>query len=396
MLALAWAFSRNRRAFPVRVVAWGMGLQLIFAILILRTPVGSVLRSAADKLTSVFLAISNEGATLVFGAIASEELMSGEFGAANAVVLAIRITATIIVVASLASLFYHWGVLQKLVQAMAWVMRRSMRTSGSESLSAAANIFMGQTEAPLLVKPYLERMTRSELLSMMTGGMATIAGSMLTVYVSFGLDAGDLFTASIMSAPGALLIAKIMMPEAEVSETAIGASVDVGRTDTNSVDALCRGASDGMKLAINVIAMLIAFTAVVALVNHLLGVVFGEALTLQTMLGWVNVPFAWLMGVPASDCLLVGQALGERIILNEFVGYLTIVDAGEELSQRGRTLATYALCGFANFGSIAIQIGGIGALVPGQRTNLAALGVRAMIAGILTCYLTASIVGLLM
>jgi CNT family concentrative nucleoside transporter len=284
---------------------------------------------------------------------------------------------------------------------MAWLMRRTLRVSGSESLAAAANVFMGQTEAPLLVKPYLPKMTRSEVMALMTCGMATIAGSMLTVYVGFGVDAGHLFTASMMSAPGAFVIAKIMLPETEKSETADGNVKDVKAETTNAVDALCTGASDGMKLSINVIAMLVAFLAMVSLANILLGFVlqpFGLAVTFQNLIGWLNTPFAWLIGVPAQDCVIVGQALGERIVLNEFVGYMTLVDPAnrEQLDPRSFTLATYALCGFANFGSIAIQIGGIGALVPEKRATLAALGGKAMAAGVLACYMTAAIVGILL
>ncbi|HXG46723.1 MAG TPA: nucleoside transporter C-terminal domain-containing protein, partial [Methylomirabilota bacterium] len=285
-------------------------------------------------------------------------------------------------------------------------MRRIMGTSGSETLAAAANIFMGQTEAPLVIKPYIARMTRSELLCLMTGGMATIAGGVAAVYVQMGVRAGfedmagHLLTASVLSAPAALLVSKIMLPETEVSETAGGAPAPVERTTQNSIDALCRGAGDGLMLALNVIGMLIAFVAVVALVNFLFGWAQGlvgvaEPVTLQRLLGWLNWPFAWLMGVPARDCALVGQALGERIVLNEFIGYLTLTGAAGTLEGRSFVLATYALCGFANFSSIAIQVGGIGSLVPARRGELASMGWRAMVGGLLASYLTATIVGLL-
>jgi CNT family concentrative nucleoside transporter len=284
-------------------------------------------------------------------------------------------------------------------------MQQAMRTSGAETLSAAGNIFMGQTEAPLLVKPYIPRMTRSELLCLMTGGMATIAGGVAAVYAAFGAQAGHpevaghLLTASVLNAPAALLISKIMLPETEVSETAGGEVQDPPRPCVNSVDALCRGASDGMVLAINVIAMLIAFIALVALVNFLLtwpqarlGVT--APVTLQMLLGWVNAPFAWLMGVPAQDCAAIGSVLGERIILSEFIGYTSLNQAPVDL--RSYTIATYALCGFANVASIAIQVGGIGSLAPERRGDLAKLGVRAMIGGLLATYLTASIAGILL
>jgi CNT family concentrative nucleoside transporter len=281
---------------------------------------------------------------------------------------------------------------------MARLMQKTMRTSGSESLSAAANIFMGQTEAPLLIKPYLNSMTRSEIMAMMTGGMATIAGGVLAAYTSFGASAGHLLTASVLSAPAALMIAKIMLPESETSPTAGRVKLEIERATVNSFDALCRGARDGLQLSLNVFAMLIAFVAVVALANFLLGAVagwFGASLTFQELFGWLNAPFAWLMGVPGRDCLLVGQILGERIVINEFVGYLTLTGNRETLDPRSFTLATYALCGFANFGSVAIQIGGIGSLAPDRRVDFARLGLRSMVGGLLACYTTACLVGLL-
>jgi len=310
------------------------------------------------------------------------------------------VTATIIVVSSLSAALYHYGILQRVVQAFAWVMQRAMRTTGSESLAAAANIFMGQTEAPLVVKPYLPHMTPSELMALMTGGMATIAGGVMAAYVSFGIDAGHLLTASVMSAPAALLVAKIMIPETEKSETASGARADIEIESTNGLDALCRGASQGALLAINVMAMLIAFVAIVALINYVisapqaaLGV--ADPVTLEKLFGWLNAPFAFLMGVPWADCVAIGEALGERIVLNEFIGYLTLSDLQGSVDERSYRLATYALCGFANFSSIAIQIGGIGSLAPDRRKDLARLGGKAMIGGILASYLTAAMVGVL-
>jgi CNT family concentrative nucleoside transporter len=301
----------------------------------------------------------------------------------------------------LSSLLYHYGLLQRVVRGVAWVMQRVMKTSGSESLSAAANIFMGQTEAPLVIKPYLPRMTRSELMAMMVGGMATIAGGVLAAYVSFNISAGHLLTASVMNAFAALLMAKILMPETEVSETAAGAPADVPRDTTNGLEALCRGAGEGVMLAINVMAMLIAFVAVVALINALLGwgqSWFGVAqpIRLETLFGWLNAPFAWLLGVPAKDCVAVGEILGQRVVLNEFIGYISLGEKMPTLDPRSITLSTYALCGFANFSSIAIQIGGIGALAPERRPDLARLGLRAMLGGLLACYLTATIVGILL
>lgn len=398
MLGLAWALSSERKRFPWRVVFWALGLQLTLALIILKTRAGVAFFEFAQRAVTRLNASAIEGAQLVFGRLADQPFLEGEWGAGNGVVLAIAITAMIILISALSSLFYHWGILQRVVQAAAVVMQKSMRTSGSESLAAAANIFMGQTEAPLLIKPYLARMTRSELMALMTGGMATIAGGVMAVYVSFGASSGHLLTASVMSAPAALMMAKIMMPETEASETAGESIMRTERTTVNGIDALCRGASEGLMLSLNVIAMLIAFVALIALANFLFGLAmrpFGLDLTLQQVLGYLNAPFAWLIGVPAKDCLLMGEIFGERIVLNEFVGYLHLTGSREALEARSFVLGTYALCGFANFGSVAIQIGGIGALAPERRGELAQLGFRAMIGGLLTCYLTASLVGIL-
>lgn len=404
-LGLAWAISANRKRFPWRTVLWGLGLQFTFAILILKTAPGRAVFDFTGAAIRKLADFATEGNKFVFGPLANGEVLSQAFGPQNGLVLGILIMGTIIVVAMLSSLFYHWGMLQRIVHAMAWVMRKAMGTSGAETLSAAANIFMGQTEAPLLIKPYIPRMTRSELLCMMTGGMATIAGGVAAVYAAFGAQAGHpevaghLLTASVLNAPAALLISKILVPETEVSETAGGEVKDPPRTTVNSVDALCRGASDGMMLAINVIAMLIAFIALVALVNFLLSwpqQQFGvpTPVTLQVILGWINAPFAWLMGVPAHDCGTIGSVLGQRIVLSEFIGYTSLNKVTVDI--RSYTIATYALCGFANVASIAIQVGGIGSLAPERRSDMARLGVRAMIGGLLATYLTATIAGILL
>jgi concentrative nucleoside transporter, CNT family len=407
MIALAWALSLDRKRFPWRTVWTGLALQLAFAALILKTHFGAKTFEYANAAVNRLLSSAEAGARLVFGPLANAEVLGRSWGAENTFIFVITVTATIILVSSLSSFLYHYGILQRVVRGMAWVMQRVMRTSGSESLAAAANIFMGQTEAPLVVKPYLARMTRSELLALMVPGMASIAGGVLAAYVAFGLRAGrtdmagHLLTASFMSAPAALLIAKILLPEVEVSETAAGASAKIERESTNGLDALCRGASEGMMLSINVMAMLIAFVAVVALANFLiaypqtqLGV--SQPVTLQNIFGWINAPFAWLIGVPWKDCTAVGELMGERIVLNEFIAYLNLAGKGAQLDPRSFTLATYALCGFANFSSIAIQIGGIGALAPSRRVDLAQLGLRAMVGGLLACYMTAAVVGLLL
>jgi CNT family concentrative nucleoside transporter len=404
-LGLAWSLSINRRRFPWRVVIWGLGLQVLFALFILKTEPGGLLFEGAQASVLKLNDFALEGAALVFGPLASEQALQQAFGPATGPLLVVLVSATIILVSAVSSLLYHWGILPRVVQGAAWIMRSALRTNGSETFATAANIFIGQTEAPLLIKPYLNGMTRSELMAMMTGGMATIAGGVLAAYAAFGRQAGfpemagHLVAASVMNAPAALIMAKIILPETEPSETAAGAPLKLERTATNSLDAICRGASDGLMLAMNVLAMLIAFVAVVALANFLLEQVtrpLGTPIQFEVLLGWVHAPLAWLMGVPAGDCLTIGEILGKRVVLNEFLGYLDLTGQRGLLDHRSFVLTTYALCGFANFGSIAIQIGGIGALAPQRRADLARLGPRAMVAGLLACYLTASIVGVIL
>jgi CNT family concentrative nucleoside transporter len=409
MIAVAWAISYNRKLFPWRTVIWGVGLQFTLALLILKTPWGGALFDLAGKVIQKLIQFSNEGCKFVFGPLADENLLSEKFGPGNSVIFAILVMGTIIIVASISSLLYHWGILQKVVHAFAWVMRKIMRTSGSETLSAAANIFMGQTEAPLMIRPYVPRLTHSELMTIMVCGMAHIAGGVAAVYAAMGIragypnTAGHLLTASVLNCPAALLIAKILLPETEKSETAASAPATVPRTTANSIDAICRGAGDGFQLALNVIAMLIAFIAMIALANYVvtwpqahLGV--SHPATLQTIFGWINAPFAWLMGVPVQDCFNIGQILGERIVLNEFVGYLDLTANAKQLAldPRSFTIATYALCGFANFASIAIQVGGIGSLAPERRSEMAKIGFRAMCGGLLAAYMTACLAGILL
>jgi CNT family concentrative nucleoside transporter len=398
LIALAWLFSTRRDRFPWRTVLSGVALQLALASLILKTPVGEPIFGGARAAMNQVSAFAQQGAAMVFGPLADPGAVNRALGGGG-VVFAITITAIIIVVSSLSSLLYHYGVLQRVVHATAWVMQRAMRTTGSESLAAAANIFLGQTEAALVIRPYLPHMTPSELHALMVTGMATIATSVFAVYAQMGIDAGHLLAASVLSAPAGLLMAKILLPETLSSETAATHSTAVPRQSTNGIDALCRGASEGMLLAINVLAMLITFVSVVAFANALLGSLqyvagVAEPITLQQFLGWINWPFAWLLGIPAEDCAKVGQVLGERIVLNEFLGYLDLAKLRDSISPRSYILASYALCGFANFSSIAIQIGGIGALVPERRSELARLGLRAMAGGLLASYLTACIAGL--
>ena len=409
MIAAAWAISFNRKKFPWRTVLWGVGLQFTLALLILKTPWGGKLFEFAGKVVQKLIQFSTDGTKFVFGPLADSEILGKTFGPEHSLVFAILVTGTVVLVAALSSLFYHWGILQKVVRAVAWVMQKAMGTSGSETLSAAANIFMGQTEAPLVIRPYVPRMTRSELMTIMVCGMAHIAGGVAAVYAAMGMaagyqnTAGHLLTASVLNCPAALLIAKIMLPETQVSETAGTSPATVPRTTANSIDAICRGAGDGFQLALNICAMLIAFIAIIALANYVLGwpqthLGAKNPVTLQNIFGWINAPFAWLMGVPSQDCVNIGQILGVRIVLNEFVGFLDLTTNAKALALDPRSfmIATYALCGFANFSSIAIQVGGIGSLAPERRSEMARLGFRAMVGGLLAAYMTACLAGFLL
>jgi CNT family concentrative nucleoside transporter len=403
-ILLAWALSQHRRLFPWRTVLCGLLLQFAFAFFILKTGWG---RRVFEFIQAVFNKLgdfSGEGARMVFGPFADPRLLGQVLGPDHTFVFVISVTCSIVVVSALSSFLYHYGILQRAVHVMAVIMRRTMGTSGSESLAAAVNMFVGQTESALVIKLYLDGMTASEIMALMTIGMATIASGIMVTYSSMGMNAGHLLTASVMSAPGALLIAKIMLPETQPSETASTSRIKTEVRTLNGIEALCRGAGEGVMLAINVMAMLIAFVAAVALVNFVfawLQRICGvqDPVSLQRVLGWFNAPFAWLMGVPWKDCGLMGQLLGERILLNEFFSYLHLSSIIKEnahlLSQRTIVIATYALCGFANFSSIAIQIGGISAIAPSRRADLARFGVRSMIGGLLSCYLSASIAGLL-
>jgi CNT family concentrative nucleoside transporter len=409
MIAVAWAISYNRKLFPWRTVIWGLGLQLTLAVLILKTPWGEKLFGLAEKIVVKLIEFSTKGCQFVFGPLADENLLGKTFGPENSVIFAVLVVGTIIIVASISSLLYHWGILPRVVHAIAWVMRKAMGTSGSETLSACANIFMGQTEAPLMIRPYVPRMTHSEIMTIMVCGMAHIAGGVAAVYAAMGIragyphTAGHLLTASVLNCPAALMIAKILLPETQQSETAATMPATVPRTTVNSIDAICQGASAGFQLALNVIAMLIAFIAMIALANYIftylqthLGI--AHPATLQVVFGWINAPFAWLMGVPHQDIGAVGQILGERVVLNEFIGYLDLTTHAKQLAldPRSFTIATYALCGFANFSSIAIQVGGIGSLAPERRSEMAKVGFRAMIGGLLAAYMTASLAGVLL
>ncbi|MCU0544776.1 MAG: NupC/NupG family nucleoside CNT transporter [Oscillatoriaceae cyanobacterium Prado104] len=389
-VGLSYVFSVDRRAVKWTPVLWGIALQLIFAILILKTAPGLAVFKFFGDLVTQFLNFSDAGAKFVFGENFNEHLV------------AFKVLPTIIFFSSFMALLYHYSILQRVVQWVARVMIKTMKTSGAETLSCAANIFVGQTEAPLLIKPYVSTMTLSELHAVMAGGFATIAGGVMAAYISFGVSAQHLIAASVMSAPAALAISKLLYPETEKSFTAGEVEVKVEQTYANAVDAVASGASDGLKLAANVGAMLIAFLGLLAFANAVLGWFGGlvgvPGLSLELILSYLMAPVAWLMGVPWADCSKIGVILGKKTILNEFIAYLDLMELVKQqaISERSQIIATYALCGFSNIGSIGIQIGGIGGMAPERQGDLARLGVRAMIAGSLACFMTACIAGMLL
>ena len=395
MMGLAWLMSSNRSKVSLRVVVGGLLLQFFFAFLILRTAPGRYFFEFLGDTFKKLLGCVDEGTKFLFNG-----LVEGEDG-----LIALKILPTIIFFSAFMSILYHLGVVQVVIRAMAWAMQKPLRTSGAESLSAAANIFVGQTEAPLVIKPYVATMTNSELMAVMVGGFATVAGGVLAFYVSLGIDAGHLLVASIISAPAALLIAKLLQPEVEESKTLGDVRVDVPRQSVNVIDAIAQGTVTGVKLAINVGAMLIVFIALIAVLNGLLGWLggyfdYGE-LSLEKIFGYLFWPFAWLMGVETADCGKVGQLLGIKMVANEAVAYIKMhewLKAGGELaiSPRSKMIATYALCGFANFASIGIQLGGIGPLAPERQGDLARLGFKAMLGGTLAAFMTACIAGILL
>ena len=386
LIGIAWAISTDRRRFPWRAVAWSLALQTAFALLVLKSAAGAAALSAVANGIDVALQQANAGIELLFGPLADRE----RFG----VILAISALPSIVYVASVFSVLYYLGILQLAVVGMAKVMVRTFGTSGAETLAAAGNVFMGQTEAPLLVAPYLERMTRSELHAVMVSGMATVSGGMLAAYIALGVDARFLLAASLVNAPAALMMAKIIVPETGKPKTAGRVEYRVERTEVNLIDAAATGASAGMKLVLNVVAMLIAFLSIVALVNLPLGAV---GLSLSDILGWVFAPIAFLIGVPAGELSTVAAMLGKKVILNEFVAYLDLaaLTNADALSPKSEVIATFALCGFANLSSIGIQIGGIGAVAPGRKKDLARLGLRALAGGTLATLVTAAIAGML-
>ena len=400
IMAVAYAFSTNRRAIDRRTVAWGLSLQVIFALLVLKTSVGQRVFQTLGGVINRLLDFAFVGSAFVFGPLGDKVMwprimtqVLGPEGAQYGVIFAFQVLPTIIFIAALFAILYYFGIMQIVVRLFAIAMHRVMKASGAESLNVAASIFMGQTEAPLTIRPYLPKMTESELMTVMTSGMAHISGGIMAAYILFGIEAQHLLTAVIMTAPGTLMMAKIFVPETEVPETMGTVKLEIERTDVNVIDAAGRGTGEGLALALNVGAMLISFLALIALVNAVLGL---AGLSLQQIFGWVFAPIAWSMGVPWRDAPVIGNLLGTRMALNEFVAYSQLGPLKSSLDPRSFTIATFALCGFANFSSIGIQIGGIGALAPSRRHDLARLGIRAMLAGTLANFITATIAGFLL
>jgi CNT family concentrative nucleoside transporter len=405
-------------------VAFGLGLQVLFALIVLKTAIGQQVFKSLASVINHLLDFAFVGSSFVFGPLGNKEVwprimttVLGAEGAQYGVIFAFQVLPTIIFIAALFAILYYFGIMQLVVRVFAVMMHRVMRASGAESLNVAASIFMGQTEAPLTIRPFLPKMTQSELMTVMTSGMAHISGGIMAAYILFGIEAKHLLTAVIMTAPGTLMMAKLFVPETEQPETLGTVKLQVEKTDVNLVDAAGRGTSEGLHLAMNVGAMLISFLALVALTNALLGAAglwvhehvptvswtvhawLGtslDKLSLQAILGWVFGPIAWALGVPWRDAGTIGSLLGTRMVLNEFVAYSQLGALKASLDPRSFTIATFALCGFANFSSIGIQLGGIGALAPSRRQDLARLGVRAMIAGTLANFVTATIAGALL
>ena len=392
LLAIAMAMSNNRVAISWRLVFWGLSLQLTFAIIILKTPIGIPFFGAIDIFVKNLLSFSDAGSDFLFKSfgqnIVEAPLMNFAF----------RILPTLIFFSSLINVLYHLGVMQFLVKNTARIMQKTMGTSGSETLCISGNIFVGQTEAPLLVQPFVSKMTNSELTAVMIGGFATVAGGVMAMYVSMlgNIDgiAGHLLAASIMSAPAALVVAKIIYPETEESQTKGDLTISIKNDDDNIMEALSTGATNGMKLAANVAAMLIAFVATLAMVNAVLSL-FG--LSLEQILGWIFSPLAWVMGVPWQEAYVVGSLMGKKLVLTELIAFgdLSTLISDNVLSERSAIISSYALCGFANFASIGIQLGGIGGIAPERRKDIAQLGLKTMFGGAIASWLTATIAGLL-
>ena len=410
LLGGLWIFSARRSAIDWALVAKGLALQLVFALLVLKTDVGRGFFRVVNDVFVALIGYTNAGARFVFGALVDRTIPvdGGDGGAVTvAANFAFSVLPTIIFFSSLMTILYYVGVMQRIVRGVAWLMQRTLGTSGAETTSAAGNIFVGQTEAPLLIKPFVQRMTMSELNTVMTGGFATVAGGVMAAYVAmlatwFPTIAGHLLAASIMAAPAGIVVSKMLFPEVETPETRDSLDFELEEEHVNVIDAAAGGATDGLRLALNVGAALIAFLALIALVNGLLGWGLGlvgvEGITLERLLGWLFAPVAWLIGVPAQDVTTIGSLFGVKMVANEFVAFqelANLLSGGSDLSPKSVIIATYALTGFANFSSIAIQIGGIGGIAPERRQDLSKLGLRAMLGGTVATWMTASLAGVL-
>jgi CNT family concentrative nucleoside transporter len=392
LLAIAYAMSDNREKINYRTVAWGLGLQIMFGVLILKTPIGRPIFSFVDKMISKLIGFADKGSEFVFGSQVNNIGFHPAFES-----IAFRLLPTIIFFSALISILYHYGIIQFVIKYISRLMQKTMRTSGAETLSVSANIFVGQTEAPLMIRPFVNNMTRSELAAVMIGGFATAAGGVLAIYAKW-LDnipgiAGHLMSASLMSAPAALVIAKIIYPETDKTNSN-PVQLESDKTSVNVMDALGNGTIIGLRLAVNVGAMLISFISIIALVNYFLGI-FG--LTIESILGIIFQPLAWAMGIPWNESSLVGSLMGKKIVFTEFVAFsdLKLLIVNNQISERAAIITSYALCGFANFGSIGIQLGGIGGIAPDRRKDIAQLIFKAMIGGALASWLTATLAGIL-
>lgn len=400
ILGVSFLMSNNRKAINYRTVGVGLLLQVGLAIFILKTEVGQATFQWLGDAINTLLGQADKGAQFVFGSLVDRKLMTQAFGAGNDYIFFFKVVPTIIFVAVLVNMFYHLGVLQRVVSTLGRGVHWLMGVSGAEALSNVASTFVGQVEAQIMIKPYLKNMTNSELMASMTGSFACIAGGVMAVYISLGVPAAYLLAASLMAAPGALVISKIMFPETEKSETQGMVKMDVTKTHANLVDAIAAGASEGLKVGLNVIAMLIGFIALIALVDLGLGQIGSlinmPSLSMNLILGKVFSVFAFAMGVPAQDVEVAGALMGKKMVVNEFVAYLDMVKLKDTLDPKTIAITSFALCGFANFSSVAIQIGGIGELAPSRRSDLAKLGFKALIAGTLASYLSATLAGLLL
>ncbi|MDR6560451.1 MULTISPECIES: nucleoside transporter C-terminal domain-containing protein [unclassified Arcicella] len=401
ILGIAYLMSNNRKAINYRTVGVGLALQFGLAVFILRTDIGKKLFTKLGEMVNQLLEKADKGAEFVFSSLVQPELMTKAFGPGHDFVFFFKVIPTIVFVAVLVNILYHLGIMQRVIAVLAKGMHWLMGVSGAEALSNAASAFVGQVEAQIMIKPYLKGMTKSELLASMTGSFACIAGGVMATYIKLGVPASYLLAASIMAAPGALVISKIVYPETEQSETQGFVQLEIKKVHSNLVDAIASGASEGLKVGFNVIAMLIGFIALIALIDSILWhigfYVFGMPnLSMNFILGNVFSVFAWAMGVPSKDTQVAGALMGTKMVVNEFVAYLDLVKIKSTLDAKTLAITSFALCGFANFSSVAIQIGGIGELAPERRTDLAKLGFKALICGTLASYLSATLAGLLL